>query len=241
MDELVSFSVEQQWLIGNLHLPYPNAPCVVALHGLESGKDSGKWPIIAAQLYDEGIACLRFNFRGCGAGPEKSDGKFEDGSLTGRIRDYQAALRFLHETGRVDRSRLGVIGSSFGGMVALAAEDARIKAMVLLSTPYTMPQPRRAVGGYYQLPSGRRMKERFYEDLRDYNLLEAVRSAPPLLILHGSADELVPGEHAWQLYEAAREPKRLEIVEGADHVFSRSDHLNRAIALCVEWFKKYLP
>jgi dipeptidyl aminopeptidase/acylaminoacyl peptidase len=241
MDELVSFSVEQQWLVGNLHLPFRNAPCVVALHGLESSKDSGKWPIIAAQLYDEGIACLRFNSRGCGTGPEKSEGMFEDVSLSGRIHDYQAALTVLHETGKVDTSRLGVIGSSFGGMVALATQDARIKAMVLFSTPYTIPEPRRAVGGYYQLPSGRRIKEGFYEDLRTYNLLEAVRSAPPLLILHGSADELVPVEHAQLLYEAALEPKRLEILPGANHVFSRSEHLSRAIALSVEWFKKYLP
>jgi dipeptidyl aminopeptidase/acylaminoacyl peptidase len=240
MDELVSFSVEQQRLVGNLHLPFRNAPCVVALHGLESSKDSGKWPIIAAQLYDEGIACLRFNFRGCGAGPEKSDGIFEDVSLSGRIHDYQAALTFLHETGKIDLSRLGVIGSSFGGMVALAARDARIKAMVLLSTPYTMQEPQSSTGSYYQLPSGRRLKQGFYGDLRTYNLLEAVRSAPPLLILHGSADELVPVEHARQLYEAALEPKRLELLPGADHVFSRIDHLKKAVELSVSWFKKYL-
>ena len=241
MDELVRYSVEQQWLVGNLHLPFRNAPCVVALHGLESSKDSVKWPIIAAQLYDEGIACLRFNFRGCGTGPEKSEGMFEDVSLSGRIGDYQAALRFLHKTGNVDTSRLGVIGSSFGGMVALAAQDARIKAMALLSTPYTVPQPQRAEDGYHLLPSGRRLKQGFYGDLRTYDLLEAARSAPPLLILHGSADELVPMEHAQHLYEAAREPKQLKILPGADHVFSRSEDLSTAIELSVQWFKRYLP
>ncbi len=241
MDEVVTFYAERQRIVGNLHLPCRQAPCVVALHGLESSKDSGKWPLVAARLDAAGIACLRFNFRGCGTGPEKSDGTFEDVSLTGRIGDYQAALRFLQETGKIDTSRLGVLGSSFGGMVALAAEDARIKAMVVLSTPYTMPQPHRAIGSYYELPSGRRLKEEFYEDLRDYNLLEAVRSAPPLLILHGSSDDLVPVKHARQLYEAARAPKHLAILPGADHVFSRSEDLNRAIALSVEWFKKYLP
>jgi len=240
MDELVTFYSESQRIVGNLHLPFSNAPCIITLHGLESSKDSGKWPLIAARLYDVGFACLRFNFRGCGMGPEKSDGAFEDVSLTGRIRDYRAALHFLHATGKVDLRRLGVIGSSFGGMVALAAQDERIKAMVVLSTPYAMPQPHRAIGGYYELPSGRRLKEEFYGDLRDYNLLEAVRSAPPLLILHGSSDDLVPVKHARQLYEAAREPKRLELLPGADHIFSRSEHLTRAIELSVEWFKTYL-
>jgi hypothetical protein len=196
--------------------------------------------MIAARLYDVGIACLRFNFRGCGIGPEKSEGAFEDVSLTGRIHDYRAALHFLQATGKVDLSSLGVLGSSFGGMVALAAQDERIKAMVVLSTPYAMPEPRRAMDGYHLLPSGRRLKRGFYEDLRTYNLLEAVQSAPPLLILHGSSDDLVPVKHARQLYEAAREPKRLELLPRADHVFSRSEDLNRAIELSVEWFKTYL-
>jgi len=136
MEEILStFHFENQKLLGNLHLPYQNAACVITLHGLESSKDSGKWPIIAARLTDEGCACLRFNFRGCGGGPEKSEGEFEDVSLTGRIRDYTCALQFLQDTGKVDMRRLIVIGSSFGGMVAVAAQDKRIKAMVCLSTP----------------------------------------------------------------------------------------------------------
>jgi len=50
----------------------------------------------------------------------------------------------------------------------------------------------------------------------------------------------VPLEHARRLYEAAPEPKRLEIVEGADHVFSHRDHLSNVIELGLGWFKTYL-
>jgi dipeptidyl aminopeptidase/acylaminoacyl peptidase len=241
MEEISSaFYAEHQKLFGNLHLPYHNAPCVITLHGLESSKDSGKWPIIAARLTDAGYACLRFNFRGCGRGPEKSEGAFEDVSLTGRIRDYKAALQYLHNTSKVDMSRLGVIGSSFGGMVAVAAQDTRIKAMVCLSTPYYLPHMSNEAGEYDELPSGRRFKKGLYDDLRNYDLLQAVRSAPPILILHGSADEVVPPTHAQKLHEAAPEPKRLEIIEGADHVFSQREHLQKVIDRSLEWFKKYL-
>jgi dipeptidyl aminopeptidase/acylaminoacyl peptidase len=238
---LVTFNAEHQKLFGNLHLPHQNAPCVITLHGLESSKDSGKWPTIAARLTDEGCACLRFNFRGCGRWPEKSEGEFEDVSITGRIRDYKAALQFLHDTNKVDMRRLGVIGSSFGGMVAVAAQDTRIKAMVCLATPYDLLHSSNEAGNYEELPPGsRRIKERFYDDLRNYDLLQAVRNAPPLLILHGSSDELVPPTHAHKLYETAREPKRLEIIKGADHVFSQREHLNKVIDLSLEWFKTYL-
>ncbi|MBN1763228.1 MAG: alpha/beta fold hydrolase, partial [Methanomicrobia archaeon] len=230
MEELITFYSENQKIFGNLHLPYAKAPCVIALHGLESSKDSGKWPIIAARLTAEGYACLRFNFRGCGSGSEKSEGEFEEVSLTGRIRDYNCALRFLEETGKVDMRRVGVIGSSFGGMVAVAVPDNRIKAMVSLATPYTI----------LQIPAGSRFKKGFYDDLRAYDLLKAVRGAPPILILHGSSDLVVPPEHAQKLYEAAPEPKRLEIVEDADHVFSQREHLDLVINLSLEWFKTYL-
>ncbi len=227
--EAVMFRSEDELIFGNLHLPRENSPCVVTLHGLESSKDSNKWLTIASRLYDEGIACLRFNFRGCGEGPERSEGRFEDVTLTGRIKDYKAALQFLQDTNKVNMHRLGVIGSSFGGMVAVAAQVKRISAVVALSTPYKI-EPHSLVG----------LEKRFYEDLRKHDLLEATRSAPPTLILHGSSDEVVSFEHSQKLYEVTPEPKRLEIIEGADHVFSNSGHLDRVIDLSLDWFKKHL-
>jgi len=245
METLVEFYCEGQRIFGNLHLPHTGAPCIIALHGLESSKDSGKWPTVASRLSEEGYACLRFSFRGCGEGEEKSEGEFEDLSLTGRIRDYESALEYLENKGEVDTNRLGVISSSFGGMVAIAAQNKRIKAMVALATPYKIPrfetpQIPKLEGDYYVLPSGRRFKKSFYEDLRSYDLLKAVKHSPPLLIVQGSLDGIVPIEHARKLYENAPHPKRLEIVQGADHLFSKSEHLNTAIDLSLKWFKKYL-
>lgn len=238
----VEFYVGSQRVRGNLHLPYTGAPCIIALHGLEGNKDSSKWLIVASKLLSKGYACLRFNFRGCGEG---SDGSFEDTTLTSRIEDYRAALRFLQKTGWIDAERIGVIGSSFGGMVAIAAQEKEVKALVVISTPYMIPslgEIKLMCGGetYYVLPSGRRLKAKFYEDLRKYDLLEAIKSAPPILIIQGSADELVPSDHALRLYGAACEPKRVEIVSGADHSFTRPEHLDKVINLAVEWFKKYL-
>jgi alpha/beta superfamily hydrolase len=243
--ELVTFYSEYRRIFGNLHLPSERSPCVITLHGLESSKNRGKWPTVASKFIEEGYACLRFNFRGCGEGLEKSEGEFEDVSLTGRIKDYRSALQFLQDTDRVDMRRLGVFGSSFGGMVAVAAQDKRVKAMVTLSTPHMMPrldnpQIPKEIGEYHELQARKKFKKEFYEDLQKYDLLRAIRSAPPILILHGSLDEVVPLEHTQKLFEAAPEPKRLETIEGADHVFSRSEHLNKAIDLSLEWFRKYL-
>ncbi|MEM2767324.1 MAG: alpha/beta fold hydrolase [Candidatus Bathyarchaeia archaeon] len=243
--ETVVFQSGGLRLYGNLHMPAKSSPCIITLHGLESSKDSGKWPLIARKLAMKGYACLRFNFRGCGEGLEKSQGSFEETSLTSRIEDYRAAIDFLEKSGKVEASRLGVIGSSMGGMVAITAQDPRIKVMTVMATPCEsigLGKPHRFRNKilYYALPSGRRLNVKFYKDMARHNLLEAVKKAPPILIIHGSCDPLVPVEHAQRLYKAASEPKRLEVIEGADHVFSNPIHLDKAINLILEWFHKYL-
>jgi uncharacterized protein len=40
----------------------------------------------------------------------------------------------------------------------------------------------------------------------------------PLLLIHGTADEVVPVRHAKLLFEKAKDPKELWIVEGVDHI-----------------------
>jgi hypothetical protein len=114
--ESTPFYVEGHRLWGTLHHP-ANArpPCIIGLHGLEGEKDRGKWPVFADRFCEAGYAFLRFNFRGCGMGRERSEGQFEDTTLTGRIRDYEAALRVLGERGGVNGQRVGVVGSSFWG------------------------------------------------------------------------------------------------------------------------------
>ena len=248
--ERVEFRSEGYKLIGNLHCPYENAPCVLLCHGIASSKDSEKWLTIACNLEDEGYAALRFNFRGCGWGDEWSQGDFQDTTLTSRIKDYKAALDFLVSTGKVDTNRLGVIGSSFGGCTIIAANDLRPKAYVALATPYklgTSPVMLESFRekGYYEYPGAEeprmsRIKETLYDDLESYDMAEAVKKIKhPLLIIHGSKDT-IPISDARRLYENANEPKRLEIIEGGSHIFVDTGHLDRIIGLSIGWFKKHL-
>ena len=246
MEHLVVIYNQGQKIFGNLCLPREKAPCVIMSHGLEGSKDGDKWLVLSARLYDAGFASLRFSYRGCGEGEERSKGEFEDTTLTGRISDYRAAINFL-QGAEVDTTRLGVIGSSFGGRVALAARDERIRAMVTLATPSHFPSPSEERlkqirdKGYFELDSGKRLRQGFYEDLRQYNIREEVKKIhSPLLIIHGSLDEVVSVEDAYELYSHANEPKRLEVIEGANHVFDKPAHLNTVINLSLEWLNRYL-
>ena len=246
MEQPVSFYSEGQKIFANLSLPHEGAPCVLLSHGLESSKDGNKWLILAPRLSDEGYASLRFSYRGCGEGLEKSEGEFQASTLTNRIKDYKAAIHYLEGSG-ADVKRLGVIGSSFGGTVALAAAVPGIRALVTLAAPSRMPPLSKdstadlKADGLVQVESGHLLPSTIYEDAGKYDICEAARNIGcPLLVIHGSDDEVVPVEHAHELYNSAREPKRLEIVRGANHPFDTPGHLEQAIALTLQWLNKYL-
>lgn len=238
-EKLVEIYSHGQKMFGNFCVPHEGASCVIMSHGLDSSKDGDKWLVLSPRLCEAGFASLRFTYRGCGEGTDKSEGNFEDTTLTSRISDYRAAVDFVLKA-KIDKSRLGVIGSSFGGMVAVAGWDERIKAMVILATPYNIPTPK-VITDYIELGSGTRLKASFYEDLRQYDMGKAIRKIRcPLLIIQGNNDEIVSVEDAHKLYSHANEPKRLEIIDGANHVFDTSEHHEKIVNLSLEWFRRYL-
>jgi pimeloyl-ACP methyl ester carboxylesterase len=131
--------------------------------------------------------------------------------------------------------------------VAIAARDERIKVMVTLATPYNIPFPDKRqfthvrYKAYLQLDSGRRLGSGFFDDVSQYNIRSAISNIQsPLLIIHGSSDELIPIQNAYKLYRNANKPKQLEIVEGANHSFEDPGHINMVVNLSLKWFKSYL-
>jgi len=249
--ERVEFYSEGYKLLGDFHCPHENAPCVLLCHGMISSKDSEKWQAFASNLEGEDYAVLRFNFRGCGRGSEWSEGDFQDTTLSTRIKDYKAALDFLAATGKLDTSRLGVIGSSLGGSTIIAAKDPRPRAYVTLATPVRFefaPEALRSFRekGYYEIPGTdelrmSRTSKTFYDDLNSYDIAEAVKEIErPLLIIHGNRDATVPISDAYRLYENANEPKRREVIDGGSHSFVDTGHLDKVIGLSFGWLKEYL-
>ncbi len=226
-EEFVRFG--EYVLAGVFHSPREEAStCIITCHGLYSSKDSEKYVGIARRFCGEGLAVLRFDFRGCG----ESGGQFEDTSLTGRMEDLESALDFVQEQGY---ESVGVMGSSLGGTVAVltAAKDRRVKALVTWATPCHLDELFRE-GGIKSL-------EKLMQDIGKYDVIKAVKEVHcPVLIVHGSLDEQVPLSHAEVLYENANEPKDIQIIEGADHRLTDPSHRRRAVELTLDWFKRYL-
>ncbi len=104
---------------------------IVFAHGWGSGKASPRNRAVAEGLQAAGFAALLFDFTGHG----ESEGTQADSTPEQQVEDLDAAIGALQGVEGVDPGRLGVVGASAGGAVALvrAAVDTRIRAMVLRS------------------------------------------------------------------------------------------------------------
>ena len=108
----VTFVSEGQRISGILHLPEKeNPPCVIASHGLLSSKDSEKYIALGNRLSQEGIAMLRFDFRGIG----ESEGRIEDDTVSRRIVDLGSAIDFVRSR-RDLGNRVGLLDRAWEAM-----------------------------------------------------------------------------------------------------------------------------
>jgi fermentation-respiration switch protein FrsA (DUF1100 family) len=133
--------------------------------------------------------------------------------VAARVRDAEAALRYLQSRGDVDPARIVYFGRSLG--VAVATELAvrhRPYGLILESGFPSIEYMSEIVRPW--LPSWvvHRIIAARYDSGSKIGGLDV-----PVLIVHGDADETVPLHAGQALFEAAREPKSFYVVEGADH------------------------
>ncbi len=115
-------------------------PAVVFVHGLGSGKDSPRNVVIAHQLFEAGIATVLFDLSGHGESSHDPRG------MDAYVDDLAAVEGWVRRQPDIDGRRVGVAGSSLGGVVALEAVRAGRShpAALVLRGP---PAERRDFGG----------------------------------------------------------------------------------------------
>ncbi len=245
------FDVELQdgkHLVGTLDLPAGSgpAPAIVCAHGFKGFMEYGFLPYLAELLAARGFVVARFNFSSAGMQPgdeRVTDTEaFKHGLISKDRRELALVLEALAAgkiaPGRVDATRVGLLGHSRGGGTSVVVAGSpdwrdRIGALVTwaaISTYARVPESEQQIWrdrGEYPILNARTgqllgLGVDVLEDLIAHRaeldiLAAAGRRTAPWLILHGDQDDTVPVEEARMLHAAAADPKELCIVRGGDH------------------------
>jgi dipeptidyl aminopeptidase/acylaminoacyl peptidase len=206
-----------------------------------SSKDSQKYIDIAHRFSSQGLAVLRFDFRG--SGESEGGGNL----LTNRIMDLKSAIEFAVAEGF---KSIGVLGSSYGGATAIlvARQNPIIGALVTWATPCQVTELFGSITGQRPKDLSKKVGElgegashpSFVEDLSRYNVVEAVKEIGNVMVLHCKGDKVVPWPQARMIYDNAKQPKRLRIFEGGDHQFVDASIRREAVELSFGWMNSYL-
>jgi fermentation-respiration switch protein FrsA (DUF1100 family) len=136
-----------------------------------------------------------------------SEGKVSE---EGTYSDAQGALAYLEGRPDVGGDRIVYFGRSIGSAVAVELGTRKAPAALILESPMTSIK---AVASAILpwLPIGSLLSTKYD------SLAKVVEIRVPLLVVHGTADEIVPFAQGRELFEAANEPKRFHAVSGAHH------------------------
>jgi dienelactone hydrolase len=232
-------------------------PAVVMLHGYGSNKDEAGngYKLFAPKLAAHGIASIRIDFLGYGESLADHAG-FD---LNVGVDETLKAATWIGSRPEIDKGRIGVMGWSKGGAIALlsAGRDSRFKSVLTwagaadLSGVYTAEAfvVARRSGVYTATFDWRAplvMSLRAFEVAAAVDVLDDFSaSRAPVLAVNGSDDTVVPPATAERIRAASKNTaSRTLIIPGADHTFNIfSGDLSVFNLLCEEsiaWFQKTL-
>ena len=125
--------------------------------------------------------------------------------------DAESAWDYLVTQRGIAAKRIFIYGHSLGGAIAidLAVHHADAAGVIVESSFTSMAAVADSIS--YDLPTGILIHERF-DSLAKVPTLKI-----PLLIIHGTWDKTVPAKMGQQLFDAAPQPKTIELIEGGTH------------------------
>jgi alpha/beta superfamily hydrolase len=242
------FSLELEGfnLAGEVYVPRKQpCPTLCLCHGIPRGipdpSDRG-YPLLAESFARAGFLTAIFNFRGTG----NSGGNFD---MLGWTRDLESVIGYLCTMKEVERENVSLMGFSGGAAVSVcvAAKDRRVSSLILCSCP-----------AQFRVATDRERAQSMIDHFREVGIirdddfpvsaeawLDGFRhlipirqiegiSPRPLLMIHGTHDDVVDPRDAWALYEKAGQPKDIVMIEGAGHRLRVED---RAVEAALSWLQ----
>lgn len=210
--ELVHISVDSATIEGDLNIPEGAEGIVLFAHGAGSSRQSPRNNFVADELREGGLATLLIDLL-------TSEEKEVD-RRTRRIRfdidrlgeRVVGTTEWLLEQPETEKLNIGIFGSSTGAAGALIAAAEKLAAVQAVVSR----------GGRVDMAE---------------SVLDQVKA--PTLFIVGGKDFQVLNLNKQALAQLETE-KKLEVVEGAGHLFEEPGALDEVARLTREWFQEHL-
>jgi alpha-L-fucosidase 2 len=182
-------------------------PAVIIVHGggWVTGERRHRVQPLFQALTDAGFAWFSISYRLAGPGDPTTPALSSAVLLGGAIDDVRAAVSYVRAHAaeyRVDPNRIALVGESAGGQLAAMAAlkpapGGSVKAVVAMYAPMdlvalveTMPMIPVSIRDAVR---GTSFEEMLTAHLRELSPVKWVhKDAPPFLMIHGTADKLIP-------------------------------------------------
>lgn len=216
-------------------------PAAIVSHGFMANQSTVRH--YARQLAETGYAAYCFDFNGGSVVGNKSDGKTTEMSVLTEVMDLEAVIDYAAALPYIDGSRVLLMGCSQGGFVSAltaARRKDQIARLVLFYPALCIPDDARAGKMMFARFDPNNVPERvscgpmklgrrYVTDVLEMDpFAEIMPYTGPVLIVHGTKDDIVHPDYACRAYEAYRgrpgidAPVYLEMIAGGGHGFSKS-------------------
>ncbi|TVU34216.1 hypothetical protein EJB05_16047 [Eragrostis curvula] len=234
-------------LVGVLHHTGSNK-VVVLCHGFTGTKDDGVVIDLTSALTKQGISVFRFDFSGNG----ESEGEFQYGNYRKEADDLHSVVSYLREKYDVT----AIVGHSKGGdvVVLYASIYNDVPMVVNLSGRFDLKKGveerlgkdfidrinkegfidvTTKSGKFWYRVTKESLMERLNTDMRAASL--SISKECRFFTIHGSADETIPVEDAYEFAKLIPNHK-LCVIEGADHCYTaHRKEVSDAVVDCITW------
>ena len=240
----------EETINGYLYLPKKEeqVPLVVRLNGMPGTDPKKEKERLAPAFTGKNLAYFAFDYTGV----RSSTGLYE---YYHSHENINKIISYLSQHPKIDSSRIGLFGESFGGAMALshATRDRRVRCLAIRSPVYdTEKIPKMKIfDGLAQLWQRDKqmrlpkvdLKKEFQNQSKHYNPMKLARNLNiPIRIITGDKDEILSEKHIQKLYDKipSNIDKEFKIVTGANHNFSKVKNFGIMRKYILDFFEERL-
>lgn len=242
--ENVAFQTEDGLTLKGWFVPAKESSnkTIIILHGYPAEKgDVLSWAIFLHDQYN----LIFFDFRYFG----ESEGGYTTIGWKEQ-KDLKAAVEYLKTRNDVDPQRIGVMGFSLGGAVAImgSKDIPEIKAQVADSPFSSLDEMAEMLYKKFSIlkrpliwstKQWTKLILKFdFSQVSPFEAAEVIKT--PLLLIHGNQDQQIPIENSRKIFSVAKDSAELWEVDGADHgeaYFQEKELYEKKV---LEFFEKWL-